>query len=209
MATLWRQPSLEFDVKVVRVAGVEARLEGSLFVRYYVPAGDGKRRIRVDTREVPCGGATGGDVFWGELVRFQLAGNNGNAVAAPGKVAFELRWRPRPSTSGLSALLGTGRPSSRVLARAELAVAAKSATSTESWLRLSPAGRELDSGCKAPKLLVEVKVVHGAVAAAGHTVVKASKSGGVNECCHGGESCRSCAWVGTEEDMFLAATFAQ
>jgi hypothetical protein len=203
MATMWRQPSLEFDVKVSRVVGIEARLEGSLFVRYYVPAGDGRRRIRVDTREVPCGG----DVFWGELVRFQLAGNNGAAVAAPGKVAFELRWRPRPSTSGLAALLGTGRPSSRVLARAELAVAAKSA-STESWLSLSPVGRELGGGCKAPKLLVEVKIVHGAVAAAGNMAVKARRSrGGVNECCHGGESCRSCGWVGTEEDMFLAATF--
>jgi hypothetical protein len=206
MAILWRQPSLEFDVKVVRVAGIEARLEGSLFVRYYVPAGDGRRRIRVDTREVPCGGP-GDDVFWGELVRFQLAGNGqGAAVAAPGKVAFELRWRPRPSTFGLAALLGTGRPSSRVLARTELAVATKSA-STESWLRLLPAGRELGGGCKAPKLLVEVKVVHGAIAAAGNMAVKARKSGGVNECCRGGESCPSCGWVGTEEDMFLAATF--
>ena len=203
-ATLWRQPSLEFDVKVVRVTGVEARLEGSLFVRYYVPAGDGRRRIRVDTREVPCGGP-GDDVFWGELVRFQLADAAG---VAPSKVAFELRWRPRPSTSGLAALLGTGRPSSRVLARAELAMGAKSA-STESWLRLSPASRELDGGCKAPKLLVEVKVVN-AVAVDGHVAMKARKSGGgVNECCRGGESCRSCGWVGTEEDMFLAATFTQ
>uniref|UniRef100_A0ACD5UC78 Uncharacterized protein n=1 Tax=Avena sativa TaxID=4498 RepID=A0ACD5UC78_AVESA len=206
MATLWRQPSLEFDVKVSRVAGVEARLEGSLFVRYYVPAGDGRKRIRVDTREV----SAGGDVFWGELVRFQLAGNNdGGAVAAPGKVAFELRWRPRPSTSGLAAFLGTGRPTSRMLARAELALGAKSA-STESWLRLSPAGRELGGGCKAPKLLVEVKILHGAVAAAGQVASKARKSaGGLNECCRGGESCRGCRWVGTEEDMFLAATFTQ
>ncbi|XP_037478034.1 uncharacterized protein LOC119355346 [Triticum dicoccoides] len=202
MATLRRQPSLEFDVKVVRVAGVEARLEGSLFVRYYVPAGDGRRRIRVDTREVPCG-AGGDDVLWGERVRFQLAGNAG-AVAAPGKVAFELRWRPRPSSSGLAAFLGTGRPSSRVLARAELALSA----SAESWLRLSPASRELGGGCKAPKLLVEVKILHG-VAAADRVVVQARKFGGVNECCRGGERCGSCGWVGTEEDMFLAATFTQ
>ncbi|XP_020154969.1 uncharacterized protein [Aegilops tauschii subsp. strangulata] len=202
MATLCRQPSLEFDVKVVRVAGVEARLEGSLFVRYYVPAGDGRRRIRVDTREVPCG-AGDDDMLWGERVRFQLAGNGG-AVAAPGKVAFELRWRPRPSSSGLAAFLGTGRPSSRVLARAELALSA----SAECWLRLSPAGRELGSGCKAPKLLVEVKVVH-AVAAAAHVAVQARKFGGVNECCRGGERCGSCGWVGTEEDMFLSATFTQ
>uniref|UniRef100_A0ACD5UR40 Uncharacterized protein n=1 Tax=Avena sativa TaxID=4498 RepID=A0ACD5UR40_AVESA len=211
MATLWRQPSLEFDVKVLRVAGVEARLEGSLFVRYYVPAGDGRRRIRVDTREVPCGGAAGrsGDVFWGELVRFQLAGDNdGGTVAARGKVAFELRWRPRPSTSGLAAFLGTGRPSSsRMLPRAELTLGAKSA-STESWLRLSPAGRELGGACKAPKLLVEVNILHGAVAAAGQVAAKARKSAsGLNECCRGGESCRSCGWVGTEEDMFLTATF--
>ncbi|CAM0904382.1 unnamed protein product [Alopecurus aequalis] len=207
MATLSRQPSLEFDVKVLRVAGVEARLEGSLFVRYYVPAGDGRRRIRVDTREVPCGGP-GDDVFWGELVRFQLSGKDGAAVAAPDKVAFELRWRPGSSTSGLAAFLGTGRPSSRVLARADLAIAAKSA-STESWLRLSPLSRELDGGCKAPKLLVEVRVVN-TVAAAGHVAVKARKfGGGVNECCGGGERCSSCGWVGTEEDMFLAATFTQ
>lgn len=202
MATLWRQPSLEFDVKVVRVAGVEARLEGGLFVRYYVPAGDGRRRIRVDTREVPCG-AGGDDVFWGERVRFQLAGNGG-AVVAPGKVAFELRWRPRPSSSGLAAFLVSGRPSSRVLARAELALSA----SADSWLRLSPAGRELGSGCKAPKLLVEVKIVH-AVAAVDRVAVQARKFGGVNQCCRGGERCGTCGWVGTEEDMFLAATFTQ
>ncbi|XP_020154971.1 uncharacterized protein [Aegilops tauschii subsp. strangulata] len=207
MATLWRQPSLEFDVKVVRVAGVEARLEGGLFVRYYVPSGDRRRRIRVDTREVPCG-AGGDDVLWGERVRFQLAGNGG-AVAAPGKVAFELRWRPRPSSSGLAAFLGTGRPSSRVLAGAELALSARAkSASEESWLRLSPAGRELGGGCKAPKLLVEVKVVH-AVAAADRVAVQARKFGGVNECCRGGERCGSCGWVGTEEDMFLAATFTQ
>ncbi|KAE8775100.1 hypothetical protein D1007_52420 [Hordeum vulgare] len=202
MATLWRQPSMEFHVKVVRVAGVEARLEGSLFVRYYVPAGDGRRRIRVDTREVPCG-AGGDDVLWGERASFQLAGNGG-AVDAPGKVAFELRWRPRPSSSGLAAFLGSGRPSSRVLARAELALSA----SADSWLRLSPASRELGGGCKAPKLLVEVKVVH-AVAAADRVAVQARKLGGVNECCRGGERCGSCGWVGTEEDMFLAATFTQ
>ncbi|KAF7009450.1 hypothetical protein CFC21_023987 [Triticum aestivum] len=209
MPTLWRQPSLEFDVKVVRVAGVEARLEGGLFVRYYVPAGDGRRRIRVDTREVPCG-AGGDDVLWGERVRFQLAANGG-AVASPVKVAFELRWRPRSSSSGLAAFLGTGRgrPSSRVLARADhaLSTGAESA-SAESWLRLSPAGRELGGGCKAPKLLAEVKVVH-AVAAADRVAVQARKFGGVNECCRGGERCGSCGWVGTEDDMFLAATFTQ
>ncbi|KQJ82926.1 uncharacterized protein LOC100843128 [Brachypodium distachyon] len=205
--TLWRKPSLEFDVKVVRVSGVEARLEGSLFVRYYVPAGDGRRRIRVDTREVPCGDDI--DVFWGELVRFELlAGGDG---AAPGKVAFELRWRPRAPSSGLAAFLGTGgRPSSRVLARAELAVASGAAKSTESWLRLSPASRELRGGGKAPKLLVEVKVAHAVAAAADRVAnMKARSLGCVSECCSGGERCGSCGWVGTEEDMFLAATFTQ
>lgn len=213
---MWRQPSLEFEVKVVRVAGFEPRLEGGLFVRYYVPAGDGRRRLRVDTREVPCGG--GGNVFWGELARFERwndsvgAGQSaGPTSPASGGVAFELRWRPRPA-SGLAALLGTGRPSSRVLARAvlawqDIAVAAGATSVSESWLRLSPASREL-GGCKALKLLVEVKI--NAVAAADDHGVKASKLVGMtNECCGSGEHCDQCGWVGSEEDMFLAATFSQ
>ena len=65
-------PSLELGVRVVRVDGLEQeQLEeqgGSLFLRYYVPAGDGRRRLRVDTREVPCAGA---DLRWGELARFE------------------------------------------------------------------------------------------------------------------------------------------
>ena len=48
MESVRGQPSLELGVKVVRVAGLDPadqRLEGggALFVRYYVPAGDGRR----------------------------------------------------------------------------------------------------------------------------------------------------------------------
>jgi hypothetical protein len=112
MAGWWAQPSLEFGVKVVRVSGLDKGRDGALFVRYYVPAGDGTHRLRVDTREVPC---CAGDAFWGELVRFErcgLLGFAGLAVAptaggaapatglkpAPGGgIMFELRWRPPPS----------------------------------------------------------------------------------------------------------------
>lgn len=115
MASVWatEQPGVELEVKVVRVAGVEARPEGGggggggLFVRYYVPAGDGKRRIRVDTREVPCGGGDGEEdgAFWGELARFERRG--GGAPASVGGVVFELRWRPRRRSPAFLGMLGT------------------------------------------------------------------------------------------------------
>ncbi|TVT98253.1 hypothetical protein EJB05_56473, partial [Eragrostis curvula] len=219
MAGLWAQPSLEFGVKVVRVAGLEpvGGGGGTLFVRYYVPAGDGTRRLRVDTREVPCGSSCG-DAFWGELARFERWDRG--AAGAPvvgGGIVFELRWRPpaRPSSGLAAALLRTagkgGRPSSRVLARAELPwqdAAASSKPAVERWLTLSPACREL-GGCKAPKLLVEVDIVH-AVASEHHEATAQRKAGGgVGACCSAGERCGQCGWVGSEEDMFLAATFSQ
>ncbi|KAG8082149.1 hypothetical protein GUJ93_ZPchr0014g46575 [Zizania palustris] len=215
MASVWTR-QLELEVKVVRVAGVEvARLdEGGLFVRYYVPAGDGRRRLRVDTREVPCGGEEGaGDSFWGELACFESRG--GGAVApSVGGVVFELRWRPRrrPSAGGGMAFLGigTGRPSSRLLARGELACHTISTTtpalSSGTWLRLSPASRELGGGCKAPKLLVEVRMIH-APSAENYGAPKTRPLGGADHCCSDGERCDQCGWIGTEEDMFLAATF--
>jgi hypothetical protein len=209
-------PSLELNVRVVGVEGLEQeQLErggGGLFLRYYVPAGggDGRRRLRVDTREAPCGGA----LRWGELARFERWGGGGAARPAP-PIAFELRWRlPRPSASGLAALLslGTGaraRPS-RVLARAELpwadVASAASSQPAERWLTLSPVGREL-RGRKAPRLLVEVEAVH-AVAADHQVAERAPGAGGaMAECCRAGERCGQCGWVGSEEDMFLAATF--
>lgn len=45
------------------VAKIHLEAGGSLFVRYYVLVGDGRRRLRMATREVPCGG---GDLVWGE-----------------------------------------------------------------------------------------------------------------------------------------------
>ncbi|CAL5068188.1 unnamed protein product [Urochloa decumbens] len=221
MERLCGQPSLELGVKVVRVAGLDLAdhhldaAGGTFFVRYYVPAGDGRRRLRVDTREVQCAPADG--PFWDELARFERWGA---AAAAPGGagIAFELRWRPRPpSSSGLAAaLLGAGtrrpwRPSSRVLARAELAAWPEDAAA-ERCLALVPAGRELGGRCKAPRLLVEVTTVIRAVVAPGGGVQQGrvkTHGGGVNECCGAGERCGQCGWVGSEEDMFLAATFAQ
>ncbi|GJN02730.1 hypothetical protein PR202_ga20111 [Eleusine coracana subsp. coracana] len=219
MAGLWTQPSLEFGVKVVRVAGLDLERGGAVFVRYSVPAGDGTRRLRVDTREVPCGGGGGGEAFWGELARFERWGPGaaaGSETAAPGggDIVFELRWRPPPSSSsGLAALLGMNskgrRPPSRVLARAEIAWhdVAASKPAAERWLTLSPAGREL-SGRKAPKLLVEVDVIRAAVAG-GELKATGRKASGVDTCCSAGEYCGQCGWVGNEEDMFLAATFSQ
>jgi hypothetical protein len=180
-----------------------------------VPAGDGRRRLRVDTREVPCGG----DLRWGgELARFERrGGSSGTGGAAPAAgIAFELRWRPRPSSSGLAAaLLGAAararRPSSRVLARAELPWPDVSSSSrpAERWLTLSlsQVGRDRElGGCKAPKLLVEAEAVH---AVAGAQVTTGRTPGGVPpECCRAGERCGQCGWIGSEEDMFLAATFS-
>ncbi|RCV33918.1 hypothetical protein SETIT_7G121100v2 [Setaria italica] len=217
MESLRGQPSLELGVKVVRVAGLDQadhQLDGggrgALFVRYYVPAGDGRRRLRVDTREVPfpCG-CGGGDPSWGDLVRFERWGAERGAAPGGAGIAFELRWRPRPSSpSGLAAaLLGAAgtrrRRASRVLARAELAWPEDAAA--ERWLALSPAGRELGGG-KAPRLLVEVSTVRAAAAGGGAKGMKRPRCR--NECCGAGERCGQCGWVGNEEDMFLAATFS-
>ncbi|CAN6228377.1 unnamed protein product [Urochloa humidicola] len=222
MERLCGQPSLELGVRVVRVAGFDPadhHLEGAggtLFVRYYVPAGDGRRRLRVDTREVPCAAAGGDDgPCWGELARFERWGSSAPGAAAVA-IAFELRWRPRPSlSSGLAAaLLGAGgarRPASRVLARAELAAwPAEGAAATERWLALASAGRRERVGQRkalAPRLLVGVSA---AVVAGGEGKNRVRKpGGGASECCGAGERCGQCGWVGSEEDMFLAATFAQ
>ncbi|CAN6239686.1 unnamed protein product [Urochloa humidicola] len=223
MERLCGRPSLELGIRVVRVAGLDPadhQLEGSggtLFVRYYVPAGDGRRRLCVDTREVPCA-AGGGDVdgpFWGELARFERWGSSAPGAAATGPaIAFELRWRPRPSlSSGLAAaLLGAGgrRPASRVLARADLeAWPAEGAAAKERWLALAPAGRRelAGAGSKAPRLLVGVSAVFVPGGEGKNRVKK--PGGGASECCGAGERCGQCGWVGNEEDMFLAATFAQ
>ncbi|KAF8703316.1 hypothetical protein HU200_032113 [Digitaria exilis] len=208
------QPGLELSVRIVKAAGLDHQENGgggggALFVRYYVPAGDGRRRLRVDTREVAT--CDGGDTcHWGELARFERWGS---PAAAGGAIAFELRWRPRRPSSGLAALLvgsGAGRPSSRVLARGELAwpdQGAAAAVAEERWLVLSPAGSGV-RGCKAPRLLVQVDA---SVRAAGDQVKGVTMRGpGVrsDECCGAGERCGQCGWVGNEEDMFLAATFA-
>ncbi|KAG2572533.1 uncharacterized protein LOC120642266 [Panicum virgatum] len=227
MESVRGKPSLELGVKVVRVAVLDPadqRLEGggALFVRYYVPAGDGRRRLRVDTREVPFGGGRDGEPFWGELARFERWGDPpsvaGAAAAAPerGGIAFELRWRPRPSSSppsGLASLLGAGarrRRPSRALARAELAWPEDAASPLERWLTLAPAaGREL-GGRKAPRLLVEVSsTARAAVAGGGGGGMGATRPVGASGlcCCSAGDRCGQCGWVGSEEDMFLAATF--
>ncbi|KAF8714935.1 hypothetical protein HU200_027474 [Digitaria exilis] len=208
------QPGLELSVRIVKAAGL-GHLEngggGALFVRYYVPAGDGRRRLRVDTREVAT--CDGGDTcHWGEHARFERWGSPASAPAG-GAIAFELRWRPRrplPPSSGLAALLVGRRPSSRVLARGELAwpdQGAAAAVAEERWLVLSPAGSGM-MGCKAPRLLVQVDA---SVRDAGDQVKGVTMRGpGVrsDECCGAGERCGQCGWVGNEEDMFLAATFA-
>ena len=75
-----------------------------------------------------------------------------------------------------------------------------------------PAGRGL-GGRKTPGLLVEVSAARAAVAGGGGKGARepGGASGGCcsagGGCCSAGERCGQCWWVGSEEDMFLAATF--
>ena len=68
-----------------------------------------------------------------------------------------------------------------------------------------PAGRGL-GGRKTPGLLVEVSAARAAVAGGGGKGAR-EPGGASGGCCSAGERCGQCGWVGSEEDMFLAATF--
>ena len=71
---------------------------------------------------------------------------------------------------------------------------------------LAPPARRGLGGRKTPGLLVEVSAARAAVAGGGGK--GAREPGGASGCCcSAGERCGQCGWVGSEEDMFLAATF--
>ncbi|KAJ6841239.1 uncharacterized protein M6B38_308325 [Iris pallida] len=114
---------LQCDVAVVRLANLDVlppSAAGShLFVRYYIAIGGGKR-IRVDTRKLPCGGGTGEGPRWDERASLECRGGGGTdpleeALGGGGRsgaaVQFELRCRRSATVWGKvagSRLLGRG-----------------------------------------------------------------------------------------------------
>ncbi|XP_072971226.1 uncharacterized protein [Typha angustifolia] len=183
-------PPLKFDVKVVRLADLDVELERSLFIRYYIFAGDG-RRIRIDTREI----SSTSNLNWSEFASFECRGSLAllGELIEPQNLVFELRWRRRRA-----AILGR-ITRSKLLGRGEVAwkdVAEAKGMSLEKWVKLHVTGHESDS-FKLPTLLVELKIQ----AIDGRNKRIDGRRMGWKRC-----NCEDCEWIGSEEDMFQAAT---
>ncbi|WOK96258.1 hypothetical protein Cni_G04965 [Canna indica] len=173
---------LRCEIKVDRLTNINI-LSGSLFVRYFVFAGEG-RRIRIQTSEV----LPGTDPCWNEVAAIDCQGGSDQLAVKellePQTVAFELRWR-RTRSSVFGKLTR-----SKLLGRAEVSwkeVLASPGMSLRRSIRLSS---EL-CGVKAPSLVVEMRVE------AMKAVVRKMRR---EEC-----GCRSSEWFGSEEDVDLAA----
>ena len=183
------------ELNIIRLTNLDADLpSGKLFIRYYVYAGRG-RRIRIDTREIlsTC------DAHWDEQSSLECevaSGSRKEAICAH-NVVFELRWRrSKPFFFGTKA-------KSKLLGRGEVA-----------WEDVSGLGgvpvekrvgfitkKPVPEGEKPSMLVVRMGIrVRDLEVREKRTVVHEM---GSNEC-----KCESCGWVGSEEDMFLAANAA-
>ncbi|XP_008790834.1 uncharacterized protein LOC103707903 [Phoenix dactylifera] len=181
--------SLECELKVGRLANFDLDLPGNLFVRYYIFPGNG-RRIRVDTQEI----RSTGNPRWNELASFECWGASDpiGELLEHQSIVFELRWRRTMPVLGRF----TG---SKLLGRGKLAwkdVLGTSDASLERWVSFVTTSRGLN-GLKSPTLFIEMKV----------NVVNVKYKGRVGhlmslkDC-----GCKHCDWIGSEEDMFQAAT---
>ncbi|KAG1366508.1 putative C2 calcium-dependent membrane targeting [Cocos nucifera] len=183
-------PHLKYELKVVRLANFDPDLPGSLFVRYYIFAGNG-RRIRIDTREIkstsnPCWNELASVECWGALDTIA-------ELLEHQSIVFELRWRR--TTPILGRFTG-----SKLLGRGKLAwkdVLATCDVSLERWVSFVTTSRA-SNGLKSPTLFIEMKV----------NVMNVRYKGRVGrlmsywrDC-----GCKHCDWIGSEEDMFQAAT---
>lgn len=180
---------LKCELKVVRLANFDHDLPGSLYVRYYIFAGNG-RRIRIDTRGIqptsnPCWNELASVECWGALDPIvELLEHRG--------IVFELRWRRTVPVLGRLA-------GSKLLGRGKLAwkdVLGTSDMSLERWVSFVTKSRA-SNGLKSPTLFIEMKV----------NVMNVKSRGRVGQLMSWKDcGCKHCDWIGSEEDMFQAAT---
>lgn len=150
------------------------------------------RRIRIDTRELA---PTSSSPTWDETATIECSSDAAGGVVEPQAVAFELRCR-NVGAKGKGSILGRlTAGDSKQLGKAEVSwkdVVASPGMSLKRSIRFEAAGSGM-RGAKAPSLAVEMKV---------EGVRSARRQGGRSEEC----GCtRSCEWLGSEEDVALAA----
>ncbi|PON86130.1 C2 domain containing protein [Trema orientale] len=110
--------SLSLELKIIEAKNVESKTRGDLFVRCYLPSGGSKkRRIGVDTKEVP----SKNDHVWNQSFSLECSGigHEGSmdlTKLSQESLVFELRWRNRVPVLGTSGFGG-----SKLLGRAEIA----------------------------------------------------------------------------------------
>lgn len=158
---------------------------GKLFIRYYVYIGGG-RRIRIDTREI----SSASDPHWDEKSSLEcvVPSNSVKKAICAHNVVFELRWRRDKSCFGMKA-------KSKVLGRAEVAWEDMLVEKRVSFVMENPL--RVTEGCKPPSLLVRMGIK------VRDLELREKRREKHKEC-----NCESCGWIGSEEDMFVAATAA-
>ncbi|ONK74034.1 uncharacterized protein A4U43_C03F2110 [Asparagus officinalis] len=174
---------LRCEMNIMKLTNLDTSpTSGKLFIRYYVYVGGG-RRVRIDTREVPSAGE---DPHWGEESSLECAvpSNPVKKAIRERGVLFELRWRRDESCFGMKA-------KSKMLGRAEAAWEDALVEKRVSFAMRSPL--TVTEGCKPPTLLVRMGIKV-------RDLELREK--------HKGCDCEGCGWIGSEEDMFVAATAA-
>ncbi|KAF5747359.1 hypothetical protein HS088_TW05G00080 [Tripterygium wilfordii] len=144
--------SLRCELKFVRARNLEFKSNGTLFVRYYISAGNGQR-IRMNSREI----STKSGLVWNESFSLECTGTQESIDHLRHEtVAFELRWRK----NRVPVLGRIG--SSQVIARAEVPwkdVFESPKMEIENWVVMKSMKKScVVEGLKPPGLLVGMKV---------------------------------------------------
>ncbi|KAF5458144.1 hypothetical protein F2P56_022199 [Juglans regia] len=155
MGTSQQFSSLSCKLTIKQAKQVELRSTGSLFVRYYLSAGNNKR-IRLNSREI----SSRSDLYWNESFSLDcFATHDTMDNLKQENVVFELRWRSnKVPVLGRNIIGG-----SKLLGRAEIPwkeVYESPNMEMEKWVTMIPTSgsRVLVEGVKPPKLQVGMKV---------------------------------------------------
>ncbi|KAF4370585.1 hypothetical protein F8388_020171 [Cannabis sativa] len=145
--------SLSLELKIVEAKSVESKPRGDLFVRCYLPVGSNKRKVGIDTKEIP----TKKDHVWNETFSLECSGIEDNKVditklIKQEKLVLELRWRNRVPILGRSGFGG-----SKLLGSGEIAwkdVSESPNMVLDKWVTMAHSSGEL----KPAKLKVKISV---------------------------------------------------
>ncbi|PON86134.1 C2 domain containing protein [Trema orientale] len=153
--------SLSLELKIIEATNIESKPRGNLYVRYYLPGGDKKKKVRFKTKEI----STKNDLVWNQSFSLDCCGmgHQGSIDITKLKqesLVFELRWRKRVPLLGKFTFGG-----SELLGKAEIAwkeVIESPNMVLDKWVAIVNAGggdRALEGVLKPAKLKVETRVV--------------------------------------------------